>query len=701
MKLSIKIPLLIGSMILLTSLGVGIVSVLIGSNTLETTLIGSIDNLNKSNTNLLISMMESQLAILHEIANRARTRTMEHDLVLDSLIPDVKRIGAIDIVLAYPDGEVDYALARSGGNNVTVRPYFQKAILGQRNVEVSLSRDAGIVVAYFAAPIFENDTPNAKVKGVLIARKDGESTISNITNSIENNMSTGFSFLVNAKGTFIAYPDNSLVKDQFNPITMAEKEPEWASMGEMMTQAIAKKSGVANFTMNGKEYVGSYHEVVGFESLLFTVVERAEISSLLSRMRVLIISIAIIFIIAGLVFAYLMGRSITVPLGKCVDVASEIAEGNTDVHIDNRSKDEIGILCHSMRKMISSIKMMYDNANHLSQEAISGNLHARADVSQLKHDFANILKGMNDTLDAVITPISEAMNVMDRISNKDLTARLLGNYNGDLDSFKQNINSAAKNLDKSLAHVEAVVEQISVASHQISTGSQALADATNTQASSLEEISSSLEEINSLTGSNATNANEGLKLSDIAMQAMDQSNVAMDKMHNAMQSILSSSQETVKIIKTIDEIAFQTNLLALNAAVEAAHAGEAGKGFAVVAEEVKNLALRSAEAAKHTNELLEDSRRNSEMGSEIVDHVAQQFRDMKEEFSKVKDVVNEISSSSTEQSQGVHQITIGVNSLNQATQRNAANADESASIAEELSSQAEELKDMLKEYKLT
>jgi len=701
MKLSTKIPLLIGLMILLTSLGVGIVSVVISSNTLETTLIGSIDNLNKSNTNLLVAMMQSQLDILHEIANRARTRTMDWAVVRPSLIPDVKRIGAMDLVLADPDGEVKYVMTGAGGNNVTVRPYFQKAIKGENNVEVSLSRDAGVVVAYFSCPIFENDESNAKIVGVLVARKDGESTISNITNSIENNMETGFSFLVNASGTFIAYPDNSLVKDQFNPITLAEKEPEWESMGAMMKEALSKKSGVAYFTMNGKEFVGSYHEVVGFESFLFTVVERAEISSLLSRMRILIISIAIIFIIAGLIFAYLIGRSITKPLSICVDVASEIAEGNTDVHISLDRKDEIGVLEDSMQKMIDSIKHMYENASMLSEEAISGKLHNRADITQIKGDFAKILKGMNDTLDAVITPITEAMDVMNRISQKDLTARLTGNYNGDLDNFKQNINNAAKNLDASLAHVGSVVEQISSASAQINSGSQALADATNTQASSLEQISSSLEEINSLTGNNASNANEGLKLADIAVQAMDQSNVAMEKMHKAMESILNSSQETVKIIKTIDEIAFQTNLLALNAAVEAAHAGEAGKGFAVVAEEVKNLALRSAEAAKHTNELLEDSRKNSVMGSEIVDQVAQQFREMKDEFNKVKNIVNEISASSTEQSQGVNQITTGVNDLNKATQQNAANADESASIAEELSSQAAELQDMVREYRLS
>jgi len=702
MKLSVKIPLLIGLMVLLTALGVGLASTIISSNTLESNLIASIEQMNKANSNLLATMMNSQLEILYEIANRARTRTMDINVVKPSLVPDVKRIKAMDLVVADPVGEVFYVLANTG-NNVTIRPYFQKSIKGISNVEVSLSRDSGKVVAYFAVPIYENDNDNAPIVGALIARKDGGSTVSNVTDNLETNMKTGYSFLVNNSGTMIANPNNDLVANQFNPIKLAEedKDPAWETMATAMKEALNKKAGHSFFKIDGKDYVGVYHEVTGYDWLLFTVTETQEIAGLLNSMRIIIISIALVFIVIGLVLAVIFGRSITLPLKKCVNVAHEIAQGNTDVHIDINSQDEIGTLVNSMREMIASIKLMYDNATSLSEHAIQGKLHFRTDISQLKGDFANILKGMNQTLDAMLTPITEAMSVMDKISNKDLTARLTGSYNGELNLFKENINKAAKNLDASLSHVEQVVEQISTASHEISSGSHSLADATNTQASSLEQISSSLEEINSLTGSNADNANEGLKLADLAVKAVLEGDVAMTKMHKAMESILQSSQETVKIIKTIDEIAFQTNLLALNAAVEAAHAGEAGKGFAVVAEEVKNLALRSADAAKHTNELIEESSRNTEMGSLIVDQVAKQFVEMKDEFNKVKNIVTEISASSNEQSQGVHQITTGINELNIATQKNAANADESASIAEELSGQANELKDMVGDYKLT
>jgi len=413
------------------------------------------------------------------------------------------------------------------------------------------------------------------------------------------------------------------------------------------------------------------------------------------------LTISILGIIISVILAIIITRSITQPISTCVNVAENLAHGKTDIKIDIDSRDETGILANAMRDMVRSIKMMYEDAVYLTDEALAGRLKSRADAKKHEGDYQNIIKGVNEILDAVMAPVNEAMTVMGKLSRKDLTARVNGNYNGDMKSFKDDINSAATNLEDSLVQVDMAVDQISSASQEISSGSQVLAEATSEQASSLEEISSSLEEINSLTGNNADNAKSGLKLADLAVQAVDEGNVAMEKMNKAMESILKSSQETGKIIKTIDDIAFQTNLLALNAAVEAAHAGEAGKGFAVVAEEVKNLALRSAEAAKNTDALIEESSRNSEMGSRIVEQVTKSFLEMKEQFNKVKSIVNEISASSDEQSHGVSQISTGVGEMNRVTQQNAANAEESASAAEELTSQAAELKNMVNTFNIS
>jgi methyl-accepting chemotaxis protein len=234
-------------------------------------------------------------------------------------------------------------------------------------------------------------------------------------------------------------------------------------------------------------------------------------------------------------------------------------------------------------------------------------------------------------------------------------------------------------------------EQVSSSASQVASSGQTLAGGASEQASTLEEISSSLEEMSSITRQNANNARQANTMAAEARGATEKGMTSMSRMSQAISVIRQSSDETAKIVKTIDEIAFQTNLLALNAAVEAARAGEAGKGFAVVAEEVRNLARRSAEAAKTTASLIGDSQKNAENGVATVKETEEVLKRVAEHMQKMAQLVSDVSSASEEQSKGVDQINVAVSQLENVTQSNAATAEESASAGEELEAQSREL----------
>jgi len=235
-------------------------------------------------------------------------------------------------------------------------------------------------------------------------------------------------------------------------------------------------------------------------------------------------------------------------------------------------------------------------------------------------------------------------------------------------------------------------DQVASSSTQVFTASQSLALGTSEQAASLEETSSSMEEMASMTKQNADNANQANNLMKETSRIVEEANQAMRELTESMKGISSAGEETGKIIKNIDEIAFQTNLLALNAAVEAARAGEAGAGFAVVADEVRTLAMRAAEAAKNTATLIEDTVKKVKHGSGIVVKTNETFEKVSAGARKAADLVGEIAAVSNEQAQGIEQINQAVMKIERVIQQNSANAEESASASEAMNAQAEQMK---------
>jgi methyl-accepting chemotaxis protein len=320
---------------------------------------------------------------------------------------------------------------------------------------------------------------------------------------------------------------------------------------------------------------------------------------------------------------------------------------------------------------------------------------ARGDLTK-EVTLASDKDGLGHALQAMIKGLKERERLALAIAKGDLTNEV--KLSSDKDGLGKALQTMTKNLRGVLGQVRAASDQIAAGASQVSDSSQSLSQGATESAASLEQITASMTQMASQTKINAENAGQANQLSDEAKRTAESGSLQMQGMVAAMDEINESSQNISKIIKVIDEIAFQTNLLALNAAVEAARAGKHGKGFAVVAEEVRNLAARSAKAAKETADLIEGSTLKTQTGTDIAHKTSEALDEIVTGITKVYDLVAEIAAASNEQAEGIAQVNNGLGQIDSVTQQNTANAEESAAAAEELSGQAGQLMSLLSSH---
>ena len=297
-----------------------------------------------------------------------------------------------------------------------------------------------------------------------------------------------------------------------------------------------------------------------------------------------------------------------------------------------------------------------------------------------------------------VNRISEVEGVLESIADGDLTSNIA--LLSESDEMGKHLRTVLDNLSGMFKDLNDSSVQVSSGAKQVADGAQSLAQGSTEQAASIEELSSSISDIALKTKANADMANRASKLADTIRGNAEKGNQQMDEMIGAVKDINQASQNISKVIKVIDDIAFQTNILALNAAVEAARAGQHGKGFAVVAEEVRNLASKSAEAARDTGTMIQDSMTKAELGTRIAGDTASSLSDIVSGINESSKFISEIAKSSEEQSLGITQINIGIDQVAQVVQQNSATAEESAAASEEMSSQSALLQELVSQFKL-
>lgn len=349
---------------------------------------------------------------------------------------------------------------------------------------------------------------------------------------------------------------------------------------------------------------------------------------------------------------------------------------------------------------MEAVDNLINEVGILSNAAVSGDLSVRGDIEKFEGGYKDIINGFNNAMDAIVDPIQESLVVMQEIAKGNLTVNMDGNYQGDYAKIKEALNFVIESFNEVLNDINDAAEQVASGSGQVSDSAQALSQGSTEQASSVEELTATMEEIGAQTKQNAMNASEANELAQLAKDDAIKGNEQMNNMLMAMEDINEASTNISKIIKVIDEIAFQTNILALNAAVEAARAGQHGKGFAVVAEEVRNLAARSANAAKETTGLIEGSMKKVEGGSKIAKQTAAALNKIVTGVTQATALVADIASASNEQDSAINQVNKGIMQVSEVTQANSATSEESAAASEELTSQAELLKQMIGRFTL-
>lgn len=621
-------------------------------NTLENTMI----NLAQVSSGVISNKLEVYKTVASDLGLNPvlSDKSMSKQIKVKMVTQIVNMYSLLDAFTVTESGKGESVLTREL-YFVEDMDYFQAAMEGNTFVsEPKMNTKLKKYTLTIAAPIWKDGVYNSTVSGVAVIVLDGQA-LSDIATSVKVGEG-GYGFILNKDGLTIGHPDYDRVIAGENIISTYETNGSNKSMAITEQKLLNGEISFGDYVLSNQKSLMSYSPIDGSNGWGFFVsAPQAEYLSSTYRSLLIIAVVSILSLFA----AYIVGKNtatkIANPIIACSERLSMLSNGDlhTEIEITDRN-DEIGLLIKSLDKTIKGLKVIVGDISY----------HLGA------------------------------------IAESDFTKTIEMEYNGDFNSIATSMKKISDYLNFVVRQVNESAEQVSSGSDQVASGAQSLSQSAAEQASSVEELYATISEVSEQINDNAAYANKANSSSLESSEQVKKSNNYVKEMNGAMLTIKDTSSEIAKIIKVIDEIAFQTNILALNAAVEAARAGSAGKGFGVVADEVRNLALKSAEAANKTTTLVENSITAVNNGAKISKQAEEALNITVEKVNVVSNMIEEISNVSSMQATAISQVLSGIEQISAIVQANSATAEESAATSEELSGQAQTLKDLIDGIKL-
>ncbi|MGN0587144.1 MAG: methyl-accepting chemotaxis protein, partial [Oscillospiraceae bacterium] len=546
------------------------------------------------------------------------------------------------------------------GTDYSDRDYFKNAMNGEVTItEPIVAKSTGELAIIIGVPLWEGGDIGGKSVGCIYFVPD-EEFLNDMMRTIHISENSA-AYIIDKNGNTIADIDTAVVESGENFNKMAEEDPDggYSELAAVHTKMAAGETGFANYYLEGNREFMAYAPIEGTDGWSLAVYCPSTdflgntYSAFITSMIVLVAAI-----LATGVLAWNLGNRIGNPIRLCTERIKKLAEGDLASPVPViKTNDETRLLANATESVVGDLNAMISDISNILEEISQGNLN----VDCHSHD---------------------------------------GVYRGDFRSLIESARRIDIKLNDTLNNINDASEQVAGGSSQVSDGAQSLAQGATEQASSIEELAAAIHTISAQVKDNSEQCGKGRALVDETTEYIADASEKMSRLTGAMGDITDAANGIGTIIKTIEDIAFQTNILALNAAVEAARAGAAGKGFAVVADEVRNLASKSAAAAHETTVLIERAVSAVDNGTGLTKETADAVAGVEERAMSIKDIVDHIADASSEQSDMIAQVTVGIEQISGVVQNNSATAEESAAAAEELSGQSSMLKSLVEGFTL-